>query len=708
MNSVPYPKATPIAAIQRAVVKELLDAKKASGEIKSTLEYQTEFDAAIAKIEGGTLFTRERKQSGTTDAEAFNGTFTELGIDLSALYRALDGLEESTASHVRLTHSTLSSVHMRTKALNNTLTRQETLLGRRSADDLHVETFASNSGFTQQQTWYTERDGRQTSVDYRASWEPATESIRLPAAFTDNALRGAGGVRLGNIRITKQLGSEQMRAEHEIRSIDNALDEDPSTYWSESILMDQPIEVDMGEAYHGIDFGAAVELEVRFDHLSTVNEMLLHPFAEYPMDVVAVTAFETDDPEEVGRVIVQGPIELPGEKLFRFADTNAKRVRLLLNQRHFVRRDFLASDRTRRNLALQAGEPTEVDASLTADAVLSAIRKDTHQRLVKCEYQYGLYNVSFRRNEFHTTGIYVSDSIPVAGNIKNFRLETTESHPHVEGAPAFSDIEYAVHDGNQWHDILPFNKTAVDAELLLPKLNNGRHEATTRFVVASGFEVLKDGQPVGDKAVLLTDGQTVVFAEYDPSAFYTASYIPSPDTWSVDFAESARDFFGTLAPKRVVETFQGTNQNNTVQLSRHPFIDRARLNAEPYDYDASYLANDFVPIEVTLLDSSGYRIEQPFNEQQTTLAIRNRTDYLGGGTVYLDPFDDHTTFYQYVVEGDTIRFNVPIPSDTRVIVSYPSLVSDVRLRAILRRNSASHHGLTPVLEGYVAHSQVLK
>lgn len=716
MNNIPYPKTTSIADIQKAVIKDMLDAKEASGEIKSRAEYERELNEAYQKIEGGVLFTEGRTQSGTTDADSFNETFRELGIDLASIFEVLNRLEESSVSHTRLNQSTLNNVNLRAKAIENELTRQEKLLGKRSIDDLYVETFSVSNGFEQKQEWYQERNGQLTPFEYRAAWEPASESVRLPTAFSDNLLTGKNGVRLGSLRITKQLGAEQMKFSNPLQGIENAIDRDNASYWSESILMDQPIEVELGSDHHNLDFGAAFELEARFDQLSIVNELTVNPFAEYPMDLVAITAYETDDPEEVGAPILSTggkPIILEGERLFRFPDRSVKRIRILFNQRHYVKRDFLVSGKDRRNLELrlQAKEGRAEIKGLkaaTADEVLDIIRQNETKRLTKVEYQYGLYNLSFGRNEFHTTGIYVSEAIPVGGNLKNFQLETTEHHPEVAGSPQFTDIEYAVHDGVKWHALLPLNQREIKAELLMPELVGGVHQATTRFAVAEDFVVKKDGLPLTDQVVLLEDRRTLVFSEYDPSSFYIIAYTPDEGSWTVDFVESYRNFFGVVEPTRKQENFNGTDQNGVIRLSSHPFIDRERLNQQAEDYDPSYLENEFIPVKVTLNDSGGYRIEQPVNKEQTSVAIRNRTDYFGGGEVYLNPFDDDTNFYQYTVEGDTIRFNTPIPKDTRITVEYPSLVSKVRLRAILRRNASGHHGLTPVLEDYVAHSQVLK
>lgn len=723
MNEKVYPKAISLMDIQKQVLKEMLDERMKKGEIKSQSEYQREWEAMMQKLSSRPTFMFPREQTDLTDAASFNETFHELELDLKALFQYLNEIDEAAGKHQRLHQSILNHLKRRIKQMENELSKYEELIEVQGAEYVHFETFIDNNQSESDPQYYTERNGNMIPMDYKAKWNAEQEAIKLPTVVSDNALIGPGGIRLGKVEIRKQLGRSLSEWESELHTIDHAIDTNPETFWAEHIVMDSPIQVDMGEEYFNVNFGALVELEIRFDYLTAINEIGLTMFGEYPLDIVGVKYFETDSEEEEPKILISPASTIPelssriieGSTVYQFPDIQAKRMRIILNQRHYVKTDMILSEKEQRERALwiqaRKGEkPERIELNeWEIDRIVELLNSDRSIPVTKYEYQYGLYQLRIQRNEYQPLGVYVSKAIPLQGNIKTVQLETKEHHPEHLAPLRLTDIEYYIHDGQRWYPILPMNQEKVYAELLFPTLVQGQYQAQTRFTIDGDYIIRKNGISVDGKAAVLPDNRTVVFAEYDASAYYTIEYKPTKGAWVIDFLQAYTDKNGNVQSNRIVEEFRGTDQKGRIRLSHYPFVDKAKLHVQPDDYNPSYLENEYIPIKIKMIDSSGYHIEQPMNEKDQEFRIENKTNYFESTSSRLEPYNENKgIFYQYEVVGNEIQFNTVIPESTRIIVEYPYLVSEVRVKAVLRRNIPGFHGLTPILYQYAAHFQTLR
>lgn len=795
-------KLTSLLKIQTEILDELLTEMQEAGEIKSASEYIDTKNELLEKIKSTSRFLTVRPQSEMTDSETFNLSFYELHADLHAIFAELDMIDETINRHERLNQSLINELKLRIKKAENLISRFERLSEINTTDVVHLETFIDNSQFETEGNLYTDKNGQVIPMTYQIKWDVDEEALKLPTTHSENVLIGPGGIRLGHVRVRKQIGSELSRYRNPVHGLDKAIDTDNETFWSEHILTDAPIRIEMNEEYYNMTASAMIELEVHFDYITQLNELSFRTFSEFPFDLVGVSYYTTDneDEEAIPLIFPTSSVEelksrsLHGTMAIQFPDVYAKRMTLIFNQRHYIKTETIVSEKEERNLTLwfdatKKEEDWEIypavqkdvmdsergkiqrkirNMPLDVDKILELLDKDNKQVVMKYEYQYGLYNFSIRRNEYLSSGIYVSKPISINGNIKTFRLEADEHHPHIpaindepffsrlkavddaleleypdpeilvdeedyevpepevkltyktpdgkdrdiyfpdgEDSFRFTDIEYYVYDGTRWHDILPMNVKRIYAELLHPVLVNGEYQAKTRFPLIGGLVIRKNGQEITESIAVVSGENTLIFSEYDASAYYTAEYLPSSNAWILDFLDRYTEN-GEIVPNYKKEEFNGTDANGTVQLSQYPFVDKNKLHAQSFNYNPSYLTNEYLPIKIKMIDSNGYHIEQPINEHDATLRIDNKTDYNLTYTQALEPYDELSeTYYQYQVNGSTIQFNTQIPTDTKIIVEYPYLVSEVRIKAIMRRNIPGFSGMTPLLKEFVGYFQRL-
>lgn len=747
---------------QKEIIREILEQKKNTGEIKSQAELERELTSLLAGLKPAEPLVTIRPQEGQTNADMHNLTFEELNYDINTAFAQTNKVDETITKHQRLNQSLLNNIQLRIRQVQDELVKHERTGSSNVSQQLHLETFKDSNGFENDSTFYID-NGQQFSIDFRAKLDLQREVIKLPTISAQNALIGSGGVRLGRIKIGKQLGSDLIRLSNPANSVDKAIDTDDLSFWSESILVDTPIEVSMGDDYYDVDHGAVVALEITFDYLTQLNEIGFNVFGEYPLDVVGVRYYTTDNIAETGVNLIHDGQATPSMKSrivkqstsYQFEDVYAKRLIIVLRQRHYIKSDFIASSRNQRDMELWfKREVSDEDTDLgdldfkptyqnkiessnswwqfrkatgrlrtitDINELIAELNQDQPQIVTKYEYNYGLYNLDLRKNEYQDVGIYVSKPIAVNGNIRTFMLETDEEHPviSVEGGTLtrLTDIEYSVHDGRQWHNILPMGQEGVSNELLTFEATEAStYQASLRFTPDSDIELYRNeilADADADSSVI--DGITVVTipaADFDGTAIYTAAYIPTDTAKQIDFINVYTEG-GVVQPIAMQEEFTSTSREGSIVLRHFPYVDKEKLNSKDASWNPTYLGQEadedgYVPIKVKIIDPSGYHIEQPMYVTDAGTRVENVTDYFDTSSSHLQPYDEsENVFYQYEVIGNKIQFNTIIPEGTRIFVEYPYLVGDIRMKVVLRRNVHGFYGLTPVLNEYITHMQTL-
>jgi hypothetical protein len=742
---------------QKQVLIEILQAKRAAGEIKSQEEYDVELQHLLSRLESGEPMMKIRKQEGQTNPQAFNETYQEISIDIMSAFTQLNKIDESMNKHQQLNQSIINNIKLSINKVTDDIARYESLVDSLTSDDLTFETFRDSNSFSSEEAYYTDRDGTALPLSYQVKLDMEREAVKLPTIVSQNVMIGPAGVHLAHIHIGKQLGGGLLRLHNPEHGIEKAIDTSFETFWSETILVDEPIRVPLNADYFHLHHGAVCELIISFDYLTQLNEISLQPFSEFPLDIVAIQYYETDDPTETAKTIV-GPNEKPmlrsrsviDSTSYQFDDVYAKRLRILLNQIHYIKTDFIYDKKESDQLALwyeskKEVEPDSINVPSTYQfkalyrnkaeqnplypyfmSLLKTLAMDIDSLeqtptslprvMNKYAYSYGLYNIGVRKNEYQDKGIYVSKPLTIPGTVKAVTLEAKEEHPVLPTLDLrFTDIEYYItHKENpnpdEWFPIMPSNIHKIEAELVTLTFQNGNYQGHLRFIPKAGTAVVlrRNGIPMQEILGEYTvSGSTVTVFNYDVSAVYTAEYTPDKSAYTVDFLEK-HTMSGIVQPNMKVEEFKGTNATGALLLRYYPFVDRAKLNQQPAGWNPTFLSNAYLPLKVKLIQSTGFHIDQPFSPTDAdTVVLVNKTNYFDPETTILDPFDLTANNYQYKVVNNQIIFNTVLPETTRIIVEYPYLVGDIRLKAILRRNIQAFHGLTPVLTEYTMRYQRL-
>lgn len=704
-----------LAASQEEAINQIIAEMRASGLIRSGVEEDSERKRLEEMITAaGQPAFKALEQSGLAQSDPINQNLREADLDLRTLFLHLGKIDAELNKHQRLHQSVLQSMKIAVRKLEDQLEYITERLARNLGSNTHFESFRDPSSFETDQSLYTEADGSPVPEASRAVLDLDREGIKLPVVHWENALISPTGIKLGRIRIVKKLGTNPRELWNPQSDVDRAIDGSMETFWSESIFTESPIKValvdpDDPDYYCGIQHGAACELEITFDSITVINEISFTPYAEHPVQILAVRAYTSDDPNEpyvdlispkladIGR----GPAFTLEPVVYQLPDTPVKRLRILLNQIHYTREEILVSTREERKTEMILSAAGTEEPKVEEDAVFAPVWAShyeadpslmTVQRMMLDQaepdierlmdltneeeivpmtvfhYQYGMYDIGVKRREYADAGVYVSQPITSDKGLQGVSLSVTEEHPVVPGMPRVTHIEYSVSpDGKTWYPILPLGQEKVEGEVI--KVSPATRSAPLRFRAAQVLQVYENGQPVSFTA----SAQEVTVAEYHSSSIYTVDYIPEEGQTYVDFAKAG--------PIREIYRQYGTDRRGRLMLPDVPYVNYQKLSA-----GIQPSASERLSVTVTLQDGS-------------RITAVDVTDYLNPVN-NLDPTSADLQFQ--VIGPRQIQFNRPIDSTTLITVEYPTVAKSVRLRAILRR-SGGDPGLTPVLKDYILH-----
>lgn len=342
-------------------------------------------------------------------------------------------------------------------------------------------------------------------------------------------------------------------------------------------------------------------------------------------------------------------------------------------------------------------------------------------------YSIGIKELEAKSIQYSEKQVYITKPLEVTGNVMEIQLETKEEHPIFdeldgEALRQQTSIEYYIAykeqpNLNDWIAILPLGQEEVDGERLLPD-NVGY--ATLRFkAIISSIRVYANGLRLKDGTYVINGEDNIRLRNYNPSVIYTVSYTPNAfrqDPWTFKLSDYKKDV------KKVTETFtSGTAYNKSISLSNAPFIDLSRIREEE-NYNPN--TSEYKPIQVTLKNAdiqgpgnTTVKEIQPYKpELQNVPYTYNKTLYEDKSWSVMSNYnlreDEKYLGFDYYHYGDklvfTEHFNVPkIPQNRHhthgnadIEVTYDILISQFRLKAVLRRNTPLHRTATPKLQNY--------
>ncbi|MCC0657330.1 virion structural protein [Clostridioides sp. ES-S-0123-01] len=703
--------------IIEAVVREITS-NCSTDEEREILENEFE-----TKIKNNTLITSLDEHEISINSQSINKTMNELYIDLLTSFGVVNSMSELISKYDSMSTSYINSIATKINQIKDKLESCRYSTSFKHMSKFIIERFRNSNNFDKSRSIQKDRYGQWIPEKCYVNFDEKENILTLPFLKRDNMLRYDNKVSTASLNYKFQLGEGFIQSYNNGTSLENAIDGNPTSFWSDTILSDAPLSVSFennkpkalyvrDNYFYGIDSGAVCDLELNFESINKINEINITPFTKYPIDIVAIRYKMTDDEDEVLIELVTPDnkdktlksVFTRDKVTFRFPEIICKRIYILFTQKHYIRETYVynptevnknllwfnnENDR-KEKVSKAVFKPVYYDREMvnslwqqmndrilsdSYDELLSRIvgNDKLNHKVLKYEYNYGLYDLGCYNNHFDRTGFYISKSLNLNSNIKSVQIVTDELHPKNSLGKTVTDIEYYITvsdnpDAKDWIPILPMNKEIIESELLFI---TGSTRAYFRFEAEIVYKVMKDGEeiPLDSEGFYIHKNQKTGFFwciqifNYDYNAVYSISYKPVRGSDSVDFASKL---------ETTIESFNGENKSN-FELKYSPFTEST------VDY-----------CDVKVVDT----LNQNINCEIETL---NVTDISENGSSYKN-FDNLNDKLQFYIFKNSIYFNREIENKYIIDISYKHLVSKIKLKALFRRNTVKDGWLTPALK----------
>lgn len=349
--------------------------------------------------------------------------------------------------------------------------------------------------------------------------------------------------------------------------------------------------------------------------------------------------------------------------------------------------------------------------------IIEGQEETTFRELKKYSYIIGAYNISLNSRSYKESSVYITKSLPISVNANRLTLETTETHSKVFNKASYTDftqssIEYYLATSKNpslkdWYAICPLNIKRIESERLMGDLllnvsslfrTSVYQVHSLRFKSLSNTQIFlrRNGELLPQTSFAIsTDGRKVGIKEeyFAPGSVYTISYVPDKasyylQTTDLDNVEPTQY---TNGQGEIGERFENIAPGSTVTLSHTPFVVREYMlneNKKTKRVEQKEKVNEEADLRL------------PIHVWADEVRLLDVTNY---ASATFDPIDlKQNNGYTFAVINNKIYLGTPNNRAIyeRVTVDYRYILMNIRMKAILRRNTNDDDSITPVLKNY--------
>lgn len=355
---------------------------------------------------------------------------------------------------------------------------------------------------------------------------------------------------------------------------------------------------------------------------------------------------------------------------------------------------------------------------ITFDAGIIEGKPETSFREIK-KYSYviGAYNIALNSRAYKESSVYVTKSLPISVNANRLSLETKEEHHTIYQPESFSDftqssIEYYITTSKNptlkdWYPLCPLNVKRIESERLmgdfLPEMNSMFRTAvyqihSLRFKALSNTQIFlrRNGKLLPQQSFAIsTDGHKIGIKEgyFSPGSIYTISYVPDQASYTLEtgkIGDSEPTQF-TNEQGEIGERFKNVAPGSSIDLSYTPYVMRSFLLEEDKKTKR---------VEQRDLSEDAGDLRLPLHVWADEVRLQDVTNY---ASATFNPEDlKENNGYTFAVINNKIYLGTPNDRAIyeQVTVDYRYILMNIRLKAILRRNTNDDDSITPVLKSY--------
>lgn len=341
----------------------------------------------------------------------------------------------------------------------------------------------------------------------------------------------------------------------------------------------------------------------------------------------------------------------------------------------------------------------------------------TYREIKKYSYVIGAYHIALNSRSYKESSVYITKSLPISVNANRLSLDTVEEHLSTYKENSYSDsvqssIEYYLTTSKNpglkdWYPLCPMNTKRIEGERLMgdfiPEVSSlfrtsvyQVHSLRFKSLTNTQMFLRRNGDLLPQQAFAIsTDGLKIGIKEeyFSPGSIYTVSYVPEHSAYLLDLKNVSgidpTQF--TNEQGEIGERFQNIIPGQTLSLSYTPLVIR------PYLLNEDKKTKRVEQIEA-IQDTPDIRL--PIHVWADDERLLDVTNY---ASATFDPDRLHENEgYTFAVINNKIYLGTPYNRAIykQVTVDYRYILMNIRLKAILRRNTNDDDSVTPILKKY--------
>jgi len=498
------------------------------------------------------------------------------------------------------------------------------------------------------------------------SYDEVGNFITLPIETEENNLVTENG-NINAVITEEQLTGNQLSYSNNINYI---IDYSKETYFFKEIYTNEAIRIQLND-FDANTQGIISVFTLSFDSIKEINQLVLEPFCEYPMDILSIKIknIYTSNFEE----ILTDSLLLENNSVINFYSRFTDEIKITIQQQNFVKKKFqfnkkdlikekldcLPLDRKEYKKALKTlklDNFTRIKEIFSSDEVIETIKN---------KYTYGFRHIAAYKKVYKEKGVFLSEEYKNNKDYDYLELEVDiDEGIFNERVVTDQNFKLVSIEDDKEYDILPKNITEIKCEKLVP---SGNKTFETRFPIKEIIKIFENDIKLNHTDFEIINDNLILINNSNDFFNYTIHYKPKYTPFEYKVINK-------------IISIIGDNKNSypiTETISEETIINSVKI--------FNIKTNEFEIIK---------NIENAIDDDGNPLNI----DISQGVICFANIIGSY-----FLIMDNNIVFNKPITKEEKIEIDIENKMDKFKLKIEMNRNVEKNNSITNKVNSYEIH-----
>jgi len=498
------------------------------------------------------------------------------------------------------------------------------------------------------------------------SYDEVGNFITLPIETEENHLVTSSG-NINAVITEEQLTGNQLSYSNNLNYI---IDYSKETYFLKEIYTNEAIRIQL-DGFNSNTQGIISTFTLSFDSIKEINQLVLEPFCEYPMDILSIKIKNVYT--AVFEEILIDSLLLENNSVINFYSRFTDEIKITIQQQNFVKKKFQFNKKDLikeklDSLSLDKKEYKKALKKLKLDnltRIKEIFSSDEIIETIKNKYAYGFRHIAAYKKVYKEQGVFLSEEYKNDKDYDYLELEVDiEEGTFNEKVVTDQNFKLISVEDNMEYDILPKNITEIKCEKLSPSNNK---TFKTRFPIKEIIKIFENDIKLNHTDFEIINDNLILINASNNFFNYTIHYKPKYTP------------FGYKVIDKII-SIKGDNKNSypiTETISEETIINSVKiLNVKTNVFDI--ISN----------------IEDATDEDGNALNV----DTSQGIICFANVIGSY-----FLIRDNNIIFNKPITLEEEIEMNIINKMNRFQLKIEMNRNIEKSNSITNKVNSYEIH-----